>query len=77
MMEENLRAWVRKASLEARQEGEIEGMRKLLLYSMTQRFGRLPPRVRKRVEEISSARELRRLTQRVLVATSLKEMSLG
>jgi predicted transposase/invertase (TIGR01784 family) len=80
MFEENMRAWARKTRQEGRQEGrregEIEGMRKLLLYSMTQRFGRLPMRVRKQVEEISSTRELRRLTQRVLVAASLEDMSL-
>jgi hypothetical protein len=76
MMEENLRAWVRKASLEARQEGEIHGMRKTLLQVMTLRFGRLPLRVRRQLEEISSAQELSRLTQRVLAAASLEDMDL-
>ena len=84
MLEENMRAWVRKARLEARQEGlregrqegEVHGMRKTLLQVMTLRFGRLPLRVRRQVEEISSARELRRLTQRVLVVASLEDMNL-
>jgi hypothetical protein len=52
-------------------------MRKLLLQVMTQRFGRLPMRVRRRVEEISSAQELRRLARTALVAGSLEDMNLG
>ncbi len=73
MLEENMRVWARKA----RKEGEIKGIREVLLQLMTQRFGHLPMRVRRKVEEVSSVPELRKLTGRVLVAGSLEEMNLG
>lgn len=69
MLEENMRAWAKKT--------EVMGMRKVLLQLMTDRFGRLPRRVRERVEEIASAREIQALARRVLVAGSLDEMKLG
>ena len=75
MFEENMRAWARKARLEARQEGEIDGMRSLLLQMMTERFGLLPARVRRQVERISSGQELRELARRLLAAASLEDMS--
>lgn len=69
MFEENMRDWAKKT--------EVVGMRKVLLQQMTDRFGRLPRRVRERVEEIASAREIQALARRVLVAGSLDEMKLG
>ena len=85
MLEENMREWARKARREARregrmegrQEGEIFGMQKFLLQQMTYRFGRLPMRVRRRVEEISSSSELRKLARTVLLVSSLEDMNLG
>jgi predicted transposase YdaD len=67
----------REGRREGRQEGLAEGMQKLILQLMTQRFGRLPAAVRKRVEEISSIQELRKLGRRILRASSLEEMRLG
>jgi len=51
-------------------------MQALILQQMTQRFGRLPARVRRQVEAISSLQELRKLGRRVLRAKSLAEMGL-
>ena len=76
MLEENMRIWAQKVRRESRREGEVEGMRKLLLQQMAQRFGHLPRSVRRRVEEISSSQELRRLARQVLVAASLEDMRL-
>jgi hypothetical protein len=52
MLEENMIAWREKFRREARQEGEVRGMRKLLLQVMTQRFGRLPLQTRRQVPEL-------------------------
>jgi len=80
MLEENLIAWREKFKKEAvrqgRQEGVAEGMQKLILQQMTQRFGRLPAHVYRQIEEISSLQELRKLGRRVLRAKSLEEMGL-
>ena len=69
---------------EGRQEGHQEGlkegvvaMRKLLLQQMTQRFGRLPVQVRRRVEEISSIAELSRVGKKLLSAESLRDLGLA
>lgn len=92
MLEENLILWserIRKEALreglregrkEGRQkkrEGQLEGMRKVLLQQMALRFGRLPKKVRSRVEQIDSTQVLGRLTRKVLSAKSLEEMGLG
>ena len=80
MLEETAQEW-RKQALkegrrEGRREGELSGMRELLLQVMTTRFGRLPDGVRRRVEEISSKQELRKLGRKVLAATSLQHLGL-
>ncbi|HEX9941954.1 MAG TPA: transposase [Thermoanaerobaculia bacterium] len=66
-----------KARWEGRHEGQIQGMRKVLLEQMALRFGRLPANVRRQVEEISSIQELRRLGRKVVRAKSLEEMGLN
>lgn len=84
MLEENLKRW-RDAAWEdglreGRQEGLREGLRtthQLLLRQMERRFGRVPKRVRAKVEKISSMDELERLADELLVARSLKELGLG
>jgi hypothetical protein len=73
MLEDNLI----KMFKETRREGEVSALRRALLKLMAKRFGRLPTRVRSRVEEIDSAKELEKLTQRVLSAKSLEDMGLG
>ena len=73
MLEENMRYWEKKV----RKESEIEGMRKLLLRQIAQRFGRLPVRVRRQVEQVASTQELLTLAGKVLVAGSLEDLSLG
>jgi putative YhgA-like transposase len=92
MLEENLILWSEKIRKEALREGRKEGrreareearrkiqegMRKVLLQQMTLRFGRLPEKVRRRVEQINSNQEMQRLTRKVLSAKSLEEMGLG
>jgi hypothetical protein len=70
MLEETAQEW-RKQAL---REGEVLGMRDLLLQMMTTRFGRLPDGVRQRVAEISSKQELRKLCRKAQVATSLQQL---
>ena len=77
MLEENLRRMFREAQQEGRREGQVLGQRKALLDLLAERFGRLPKRIRSRVEQISSAQDLEKLTRKVLSAKSLEEMGLG
>ncbi len=77
MLEENLIRMFKQTRQEGRREGEVLALRRALLKLMAKRFGRLPKRVRSRVDQIDSAKELERLTQRVLSAKSLEEMGLG
>jgi predicted transposase YdaD len=88
MLEQTLADWWNKARREGRregkqegrkegrQEGQVEGMRRLLLQLLDERFGPLPGKVRRRVEEISSVETLSELARRVLQAGSLQEMGL-
>jgi len=76
MLEETLIKWRETIRKEARQEGQIQGLRRVLLQQMTLRFGRLPKEVRSRVEQITSTQELEKLTRKVLSAKSLAEMGL-
>jgi len=81
MLEETLVKWKdmieKEARQKARQEALLEGRRDTLLKLMTFRFGRLPKEIRSRVQEMTSAKELDRLTRTVLSAKSLQEMGLG
>jgi uncharacterized protein DUF4351 len=67
----------RREALRERREGQLSGMRKVLLKQMTLRFGRLPEKVRRRVEQIASTQDLDKLTRKVLSAKSLEDMGLG
>jgi hypothetical protein len=81
MLEETLTEWMNGATergwRKGRQEGQVEGMRTLLLGQLEQRFETVPLQVRRRVEAIQSAQELEALAGRVLVARSIAEMGLG
>jgi uncharacterized protein DUF4351 len=66
-----------QGKVEGRQQGKVEGMRQLLLEQLKQRFGPLPPAVRRRVGAIDSPKELGALAKRVLAADSLAEMGFG
>jgi len=72
MLEENLRRWNDKT----RREGQIQARREMLLEQMTLRFGRLPAKVPRQIEGISSLQELRKLGRKVLRAKTLEEMGL-
>jgi len=73
MLEENLAKYFESAL----QEGQVQSLRRVLLDQMTLRFGRLPKKVRSRIERITSAQELERLARKVVTVNSLREMGLG
>jgi len=73
MLEDALAEWKDQIAQEAR----LEMRRATLLKLMTLRFGRLPKEARSRVQQMTSNRELDRLTRKVLSAKSLQEMGLS
>jgi flagellar biosynthesis/type III secretory pathway protein FliH len=75
--QKGLREGRQEGRQEGRREGEILSLQKMLLQQMTLRFGHLPAKVRRQVEEISSLQELRKLGRRILRAKNLEEMGLG
>jgi predicted transposase YdaD len=85
MLEQTLKRWAKhveregrkEGRREGRKEGEILGMRKLVLQMLNQRFGRLPVQVRQQVEDISTTRDLRVLSRRILTAETLRDTGLG
>jgi hypothetical protein len=88
MLDETLNQWWKDAREKGRREGRtlgrrevrteaVESLRRIVLAQLEQRFGALPPKVRKRVGTIASLPRLEELAQRVLVAGSLEEMGLG
>jgi predicted transposase YdaD len=72
MLEETAQEWRRQAI----REGQVSGMREMLLQLMTARFGRLPAGIRLKVEEISSKQDLRKLARKALTAKSLQQLGL-
>lgn len=76
MLEQTFRDWEQQIRREERQEGEIQGMQKLVLSMLPQRFGPVPQVIRQRVKETSSTRELQRLFRRILTADSLQQTGL-
>ena len=66
--------WSERIEEKGRAEGEREGMRKLLLHLLSQRFGPLSEAVRGQVEAITSTRRLTSLAGRVLTARSLRDL---
>lgn len=72
MLEQALIRWAKHVE----RKGELLGMRKLLLQTLTQRFGRLPLQVRRQIEEISTPRELSDLNRRILIAETLHDTGL-
>jgi hypothetical protein len=76
MLEETAQEWRKQALKEGRREGEIAGMREMLLQLLATRFGRLPDGIRLKVEEISSKQDLRKLARKALKAKSLQQLGL-
>jgi len=66
MLEETLVKW--------REQIVRETRRDTILEQMTVRFGRLPEEVRSQVEQITSEKELERLSRKILSAKSLEDM---
>ena len=77
MLEDALDKYFEKARQEGRQQGTLEGRRDVLLRQMTLRFGRLPDKVKREVEQITSEKKLEGLERKVLSAKSFQEMGLG
>ncbi len=77
--------WSERMIAQGRKEGRREGMaegreqgaRTLFLDLLGERFGALPDRVRRQVEEIDSLDRLSFLAKRALTARSLEEIGLG
>jgi len=65
-----------KGTQEGIRKGEILGMRQILLESITCRFGPLPHRLRRQIDQISSQKELLRLARRVIKAKTLSGLRL-
>ncbi len=77
MLEETLIKWRDQIVQETRKEERLETRREVLREQMTQRFGPLPEKVRRHLDEITSLKELEKLTRRILTAKSLEGMRLG
>ncbi len=60
-----------------RQEGQEQGARRVVLHLLGERFGAIPDRIRRQVEEIESLDRLTRLAGDVLRARSFEEIGLG
>lgn len=71
MLAERVMEWTQEWKEEGRQEGRQEGFHTLLLAQMEDRFGPLPEDIRRRVEEIQDAEELKMLGVRLLSVSSL------
>jgi hypothetical protein len=72
MLEENMMRWRNSV----KKEGKVEGIQRLLLNLMKQRFGSVPPPVRRQIREISSVSELEDLAGRLLTADSISDLGL-
>lgn len=72
-----MKTWAEKFEAEILEKGRREGMEKILLRQLQQRFRTLPPDVAQRVSRIPSTDELTRLAERVLTAGSLEELGLA
>jgi hypothetical protein len=59
-----------------RAEGELQALRRVLVSQLEQRFGPVPSKVRKKVESTRSIPRLNGLLERVLTASSLKDLGL-
>ncbi len=73
-----------KGRAAGRDEGHKEGLAEgrkgvydLVLHLLSQRFGRVPASIKRRIEAISSVQELTRLAESVLKVDSLEELGLG
>lgn len=68
--------WSERLRAEGFKEGRQVTLRKTLLRQLRRRFGPLPESVKQQVEEITSLPRLNGLLDRVLTASSLKELGL-
>jgi flagellar biosynthesis/type III secretory pathway protein FliH len=78
-MQEGLKKGLQKGLKKGRQQGLEEGLRvaqDLLLSQMTDRFGPLATKVQRKVRGIKEADELKKLGNRLLVASSLEDLGL-
>jgi hypothetical protein len=76
MLAERVMEWTREWKEEGRQEGRQEGSHDILLSLMEERFGTVPEEIRRYVEGIHDAGELKALGKRLLSASSLADLRL-
>ena len=85
MLEESARRWRRQLLQEGRQEGwqegfqegMLDGPRGMLLEQIKLRFGRVPRTVRQKINAISSMREMRAMSRKVILAETLQDLGLS
>jgi hypothetical protein len=70
---ERVMEWTREWKEEGRQEG-VRAFQDFLLSEMVERFGPVPPAIRRRVESVQDPDELKKLGKRLLAATSLDDL---
>lgn len=58
-------------------KGRLQGMRGLVLHLLSQRFGAPSEQARRRIDAITSSRELRRLAERLVRVDSAEELGLA
>ncbi|HEX6903431.1 MAG TPA: Rpn family recombination-promoting nuclease/putative transposase [Thermoanaerobaculia bacterium] len=73
MLEETILEWEKQFL----RRGRIEGMRRMLVRLMEERFGPLPSNIRRSLEAVSSPRKLERLFGQALKAESLAQVGLA
>lgn len=79
LLEEEGIDWSRKWRQKGREEGREESLQTLRPVTLTlveQRFGPLPEQTRRQVEAIDSVKELARVMERIMTATSLADLGL-
>jgi flagellar biosynthesis/type III secretory pathway protein FliH len=78
--EEGLREGLQKGLLRGRQEGRQEGrlrsLKDVVLRLLAQRFGRVPAKVRRRIEAIATLEPLERIAGEILTVHSLADLKL-
>jgi hypothetical protein len=75
MLAERVKEWTQEWKEEGRQEG-ARAFQDFLLSEMVERFGPIPPAIRRRVKRMQDLGELKKLGKRVRVATSLDDLGL-
>jgi len=76
-IEDMMTTWADDIEAKGLQKGRLQGMRDLVLYLLTQRFGDPSEQVRRHIGAITSSRELTRLAERLGQVSSAEELGLA